>query len=119
MYSALVPVKTPSVDGKEGVRVWFGVLALSKVTSGVCGFPLRTLCFGLCPLRLPGAFRRTAAVSDSRGGHIRLRLDILAVGSLQLVVLHTAQLFRGGPGTQRPLLVSLAEGVGAELAEGF
>lgn len=44
---------------------------------------------------------------------------IVAACPVQLFVLLAAQLSRGGPGTQRPLLVSLAEGVGAELAEGL
>ncbi len=55
----------------------------------------------------------------SGGCHVCLRVDvlILAVCRFLLVVLQTAQLSRGRPWMQRPLLVSLAEGVGAELTE--
>lgn len=91
----------------------------SKVTSGLCCFPLGALCFGLGSFCLPGAFGRTAGDGGSSGGRLRVDILILAVRSLQLLVLQTAQLSCGGPGTQRPLLVSLAEGVGAELAEGL
>lgn len=94
----------------------------SKVTSGLRRFPLGALRFGLSSFRLPGAFRRTADDSGSGGARgIWLRVDtrILVVGAVQLVVLLTAQLTCGGPRAQRPLLVSLAEGVGAELAEGL
>lgn len=103
--------------GRRGPESGLVFLALWKVTSGVCGFSLGALCFALCSLRLLGAFRGTT----DGGGRFRLRVDILgvAVASLQLFVLHTTQLSCGGPGTQRPLLVSLAERVGAELAEGF
>lgn len=92
----------------------------SKVTLGLRCFPLRALCFGLGSFCLPGAFGRTAGDGGSSGGRCgRLQVDvlILAVRPLQLVVLQTAQLSRGRPGAQRPLLVSLAEGVGAELAK--
>lgn len=93
----------------------------SKVTSGLSCFPLGALRFGLGSLCLPGAFRTAGGDGSSGGRWIRLGADalILAVRSFKLVVLQTAQLSCGGPGTQRPLLVSLAEGVGAELAEGL
>ena len=100
------------------VRVWFGLLALGGVKghSGLCCFPLRALCFGLGSVGLPGAFGRTAG-GGGRGRRLRADARILAVGSLQLLVLQTAQLPCGRPRAQRPLVVSLAEGVWAELTE--
>lgn len=94
----------------------------SKVTSGLCCFPLGALRFGLGAFCLPGAFRRMAGDGSGDGARrVCLRVDILilVVRAVQLVVLLTAQLSCGRPGTQRPLLVSLAEGVWAELAEGL
>lgn len=93
----------------------------SKVTSGLSCFPLGALRFGLGSFCLPGAFRTAGGDGSSGGRWIRLGADalILAVRSFKLVVLQTAQLSCGGPGTQRPLLVSLAEGIRAELAEGL
>lgn len=85
----------------------------SKVTLGLSSFPPGALGFGL-PRPL-GAFRRTPA---DGGSGVALGVGVLSVGAVLLVVLLTAQLPRGRPGTQRPLLVGLAEGVGAELAEG-
>ena len=101
--------------------VWSCGSERSKVTSGLSCFPLGALRFGLGSLCLPGAFRTAGGDGSSGGRWIRLSADdlILAVRSFKLVVLQTAQLSCGGPGTQRPLLVSLAEGVGAELAEGL
>lgn len=77
-------------------------------------FPFGALGFGF------GAFRRTAVGAD-RAGSVRFGSVLLAAAGwdVQLLVLLTAQLPRDGKGTQRPLLVRLAEGVGAELTEGL
>lgn len=97
------------------------------LSSGLRCFPLGAFRF---VLRLPGAFRRAADGGRSSGGggwarigagalsRRRVVVSLKVAASLQLFVLHAAQLSRGRPGTQRPLLVGLAEGVGAELAEG-
>lgn len=74
----------------------------SKVALGLCRFPLGALRFGLGSFRLPGAFGRTAGDGGSSGGcRVGLRVDvlILVVRPVQLVVLQTAQLSRGRPGT--------------------
>lgn len=88
----------------------------SNVTSGLRRFPLGAFSFGLGSLCLPGAFGRTGG---DGGGRLGVDVLVLVVRSLQLVVLQAAQLPRRRPGAQRPLLVSLAEGVGAQLAEGL
>lgn len=128
MYSALVLVILKTLSGAcigsltGGSRCQFSLVFWlsvgSKVTSGLCCFPLGALCFSLSSFCLPGAFR-TASISGSSGGRCRLRADILILVdcSLQLLVFQAAQLSGGRPGTQRPLLVSLAIRVGAELAE--
>lgn len=129
MYSALIfailetllrGVLFMNVESRSQSLVWsFGSLRGQRSLSGLCCFPLGAFCFGLGSICLPGAFRRTA--DGGRGGRrfCRLQVDVLnlVVRPLQLVMLQTAQLSCGGPGAQCPLLVSLAEGVGAELAE--
>lgn len=67
-----------------------------------------------------GAFRRTAVGADrARSVRFRSVVPTGAGGGVQLLVLLAAQLPRDRRGTQRPLLVTLTEGVGAELAEGL
>lgn len=77
-------------------------------------FPLGALGFGF------GAFRRMARGSG-RARSVPFRSLVLtwAGGDVQLLVLLTARLSRGRKGAQRPLLVGLTEGVGAELTEGL
>lgn len=104
-------------DGLEnsgGSALFFWLLD-RKGTSGFRCLPFGALGPAAGPLPLPGAADRSG-----RGGAARLARGVrLAVCSLQVVVLQTAQLAVGGPGPQPPLPVSLAEGVGAELAEGL
>lgn len=93
----------------------------SKVTLGLCCFPLWALGWGsVC---LPGVFERTADGGGDSDDCFCWCLhgdgQVLAVHSLQLFMLQAAHLSSGRPGTQRPLLVSFAERVGAELTEGF
>lgn len=97
------------------VLVWsFGSRRQHITPSGLRCFPLGALGGSVC---LPGAFRRTA---DSGGSSAWGRSVCLGgIRPLQLVVLQAAQLARRAPGAQRPLLVDLAEGVGAQLAEGL
>lgn len=77
-------------------------------------FPLGALGFGV------GAFRRTAVGAD-HARSVRFRSVVLtgAGEDVQLLVLLTAQLPCDGRRTQRPLLVTLTERVGAELTEGL
>lgn len=77
-------------------------------------FSLGALGFGLCAVHLPGSLQRAAG-----GARSGADILILVVCAFQLIVLLTAQLTCGGPETQCPFPVSLAEGVGAELAEGL
>lgn len=91
---------------------------------GLGRFPLPAFRLPVGAVRLPGAFGRTAAVAVAVGdgsewsGRLRGGGGGGGLGGgVQLVVLQAAELAGGGPGPQRPLLVSLAEGVGAELAE--
>lgn len=77
-------------------------------------FPLGALGFGF------GAFRGTAQGSQrARSVPVRSLVLTRAGGDVRLLVLLTAQLSRDGEGAQRPLLVGLTEGVGAELTEGL
>lgn len=77
-------------------------------------FPLGALGFGV------GA-SRGAAVGADRARSVRFRSSVLtgAGGDVQLLVLLAARLPRDGRRTQRPLLVTLTERVGAELTEGL
>lgn len=81
--------------------------------SSLC-FPLGALGFGF------GAFGSTAeGAGRARSVPFRRLVLTLAGRDVQLLVLLTAQLSREGRRPQRPLLVGLTEGVGAELAEGL
>lgn len=93
-----------------GQRVWFVLPALRGGPESL-PFPLGALGFGF------GAF----GGADGGACSVRFRRVVLAAASrvLRLFVLLTAQLLRGGTGVQRPLLVRLTEGVGAELTEGL
>lgn len=130
MYSALVFVISKTLRGvyicswtrkqvSESCLVFWLSAAGQRSLLSLCCFPLWALGFGLGSFCLPGAFRRTASAAAAGSCYFCLRGVTLnlVVRSLQLVVLLAAQLSRRGPGAQRPLLVSLAEGVRAELAE--
>lgn len=105
------------MEESSGQCLVFWLSERSKVTSGLGRLPLGALGFALGPVAPPGAFGRVWCA----GGNARLRARFLFLvgGGVQLLVLLAAQLSCGGPWMQRPLLVGLAEGVGAELAEGL
>lgn len=105
------------MEESSGQCLVFWLSERSKVVSGLSCLPLGALGFALSSVALPGAFGRVCCA----GGNARLRARFLFLvgGGVQLLVLLAAQLSCGGPRVQRPLLVGLAEGVGAELAEGL
>lgn len=115
------PAASPDVNVQcLGFMIWL-MMEVSesglvlKVLSGFGCFSLGALHFG------PHLPRASGTTSSDCGGSEGVRLRVYDLGrgvcSLKLVMLHAAQLSRGGPGAQRPLLVSLAEGVRTELAE--